>query len=211
MSAGLWTQCVTTLNETQQKAIQDLLNTAWARSPPGSPLFRKPIKTSWTSRSLPSTVGTGLNPPYYSVPSLFNQTEEKVGHFWLEDIGTPHYKLFDLYPRKWGNQWPSIQAHWRPFPPYPPQKRLLNIICLCPNIPNSFEGWAWIECSKRLGNGHSHELSNWMWKGTLGDFCLSLGLFSFLVVLWGWKDKLELKRKGPVPHCRGYASKVTAC
>uniref|UniRef100_A0A3B5KGV6 Karyopherin (importin) beta 3 n=1 Tax=Takifugu rubripes TaxID=31033 RepID=A0A3B5KGV6_TAKRU len=28
MSAGLWTQCVTTLNETQQKAIQDLLNTA---------------------------------------------------------------------------------------------------------------------------------------------------------------------------------------
>uniref|UniRef100_A0A7N8WTR9 Karyopherin (importin) beta 3 n=2 Tax=Percomorphaceae TaxID=1489872 RepID=A0A7N8WTR9_9TELE len=28
VSAGLWTQCVSTLNETQQKAIQDLLNTA---------------------------------------------------------------------------------------------------------------------------------------------------------------------------------------
>ncbi|KAK5847578.1 hypothetical protein PBY51_016695 [Eleginops maclovinus] len=28
MSGGLWTQCVSTLNETQQKAIQDLLNTA---------------------------------------------------------------------------------------------------------------------------------------------------------------------------------------
>lgn len=28
MSAGLWTQCVAALNETQQKAIQDLLNTA---------------------------------------------------------------------------------------------------------------------------------------------------------------------------------------
>ncbi|KAI3366277.1 hypothetical protein L3Q82_009751 [Scortum barcoo] len=28
MSAGLWAQCVSTLNETQQKAIQDLLNTA---------------------------------------------------------------------------------------------------------------------------------------------------------------------------------------
>jgi len=29
VSGGLWTQCVSTLNETQQKAIQDLLNTAW--------------------------------------------------------------------------------------------------------------------------------------------------------------------------------------
>lgn len=28
VSAGLWTQCVSTLNETQQKAVQELLNTA---------------------------------------------------------------------------------------------------------------------------------------------------------------------------------------
>lgn len=192
MSAGLWTQCVTTLNETQQKAIQDLLNTAWAWSPPGSPLFRKPIKTSWISRSLPSTVGTGLNPPYCSAPSLFNQTEEQVGHFWLEDIGTPHYKLFALYPRKWGNQWPLHPGSLKTAPP--PKKKKAVKHCLCPNISNSFEGWTWIECSKRLGTGHSREMSNWMWKGTLVDCCLSLGLFSFLF-LWGVEERAGTKKE----------------
>lgn len=32
-SAGLWTPCMASLNETQQKAIHDLLKTAWAWSP----------------------------------------------------------------------------------------------------------------------------------------------------------------------------------
>lgn len=76
MSAGLWTQCVTTLNETQQKAIQDLLNTAWARSPVVSPLFRNtPIKTSWTFGSLPSS--SGRWPPTLLSNSIYIQPEQR--------------------------------------------------------------------------------------------------------------------------------------
>ena len=89
MSAGLWTQCVTTLNETQQKAIQDLLNTAWAQSPAVSPLFRN---TSIKTRTLGS-----LHPPSGRWPqstllsnSIYTERNRGAGcsRRW-EDIQTP--------------------------------------------------------------------------------------------------------------------------
>lgn len=105
MSGGLWTQCVTSLNETQQKAIQDLLKTAWAPNPVVFPLCRNthhpplpPIKTSWTFGSLPfdtwAPASTPPPSPYCPTPSLFNLTEEQVAHDWWEDIETPTTNYF---------------------------------------------------------------------------------------------------------------------
>lgn len=125
VSAGLWTQCVSTLNETQQKAIQDLLNTAWAWTPVTSLLFTKPMKKSWAPGSLPYSLfflllwtvvctdaGFTITTPtlllYNSTYIL--PTGEQVGHLTVE-IGHPHKDFHPFCPRQWERVSQSSQSY----------------------------------------------------------------------------------------------------
>lgn len=208
VSAGLWTQCVSTLNETQQKAIQDLLNTAWACNPGHLPaLSKKPMKKSWapgspyTPSSSPALIcsvyGRRLHPLFFPSPSLtppyYNTTSDSTfsrleGAGWIfttmEDIGHPPQRLS-----------PCIEGS-RPcliavtcllsgrfcFQPFPD-------VCLeglhSPRRPTQTH-WTVRLRGAIMGTGHYSGLSSWMkWKCTQGNHCLSpVNLFSFLYFLF---------------------------
>lgn len=116
VSAGLWTQCVSTLNEMQQKAIQDLLNTAWAWNMLTQPFFKKAHDKLdyWISiSSLPSALictvyGCWPHPTPTILLFISDYTRPNAAHsgssffhFWWKGIGHPPQTLFTLYPMNW--------------------------------------------------------------------------------------------------------------